>query len=212
MHSALWVLSKPPHTAFDGVSAAVPSVLPFIQFTAGGCHMISLISGAFGGWRLILNVLRMLNSEIELPANLLVLFPERETLAMTKFIAHCQGINLSKYLSWFLTNQMTFNMFKRANGMTILHWGDQPLSGRSLTLSNEVNWIVPFKILASHLQKFMAYLHWKNRWKNDSWVSLQQLHIETSENPCKMRCSSVGIFLCINLHASKDLEGGMSGD
>jgi len=46
-----------------------------------------MIFGALGGWIAILKVLRILSSVIELQAALLVLLPDKETLATIKLIA-----------------------------------------------------------------------------------------------------------------------------
>ena len=130
----------------------------------------SLHFGALGRWIAILKVLRILNSIIELQAALLVLLPDKETLAIIKLIATLQWIFLFENLDWFLTYQITWKILTRMTWITTLRCGDHLLSVKCQTSSNELNWSLLLRTEASQLHKLWAKLQWKKRWVAVSWA------------------------------------------
>lgn len=83
--------------------STTPSLWHLVQLFNGVIHITSLISGACGGWIIILKALRMRNSEMEPYAYFIVLLPHRLNIWDSE-VDSCPPM------------------------ITILHWGDQPLS------------------------------------------------------------------------------------
>lgn len=113
-------------------------------------------------------------------------------------------------LYWFLANQIVLKTLMIAERITILHWGDHDLSQRVHMSFKDWKWRLQSTIDASQHQSLKAKLHSKKRWKVVSVVTEQREHIDGRLHPLSMSFSSVGTLSCINLQASRDLNGGIS--
>jgi len=83
------------------------------------------------------------------------LFPESATTEMMVLMASLQLGFLSLNLDWFLAYHIVLIMLTIEACMTILHWGDQPLSHKDQISRMDWNCKEKFRIEASQHQAFM---------------------------------------------------------
>lgn len=76
----------PPQAAFKGFLTTTPEALTFVQLIIGGCQIISLMIGDFGGCMLIFSDFKITNYVIFTAAIFVVLFPERAVFEIMRLI------------------------------------------------------------------------------------------------------------------------------
>jgi len=163
---ALLSLKIPPQE--EVIDVAAPSVLHLIHPMYGGDQIISLMFIGLGGWTItsnFFNVTRSLTGEFDL---LDVLLPERLTADIMELMANLQFGFISWNLHWFLEYQIVLKILTIEAWITVLHYGDQPLS--QMVHISSIDWKckVESRIEAKQHQIMKANLHSKNKWKDDS--------------------------------------------
>lgn len=130
-----------------------PSVLHLIQLKIGGFQITSIIFGALGGCTETLNFFKIMKSNMEEEAVLLVRFPAIEVLDKMQEMELLQFEVLLLNLDWFLAIQIALSRLVTADVITVLHWGFQPLLQIDQISSLTWNCRDKLRVLANHLHR-----------------------------------------------------------
>jgi len=115
------------------------------------CQTISMIWGAFRGWRLTLNFFRITNLEMLVEATNFERLLERAVVEIISARVDFQGIFLFWNLNWFLAYHIPLKILNRVQMITVLHWGFQGLLQRFQISSFDWKFRMQLIVFASHL-------------------------------------------------------------